>query len=72
VTLLAARPLDPRQWAGEAAGPSLCQSVSIELEHDVAARLRREAARREMPVRRLIHESLNTIVTDQLTTAILG
>ena len=82
MTLLAARPLDPRQWAGEAAGPScprnpsgarpLCQSVSIAIEHDVAARLRREAARRKMPVTRLIHQSLNTIVTDQLTTAILG
>jgi hypothetical protein len=41
----------------------------IELEHELIVSFRREAARREMPVTRLIHESLNTIVTDQLTTA---
>jgi hypothetical protein len=63
-------PPQTRLWCAR----PLCQSVSIaiELEHDVAARLRREAARREMPVTRVIHQSLNTIVTDQLTTAILG
>ena len=48
------------------------RSTLIELEHELIVSFRREAARREMPVTRLIHESLNTIVTDQLTTAILG
>ena len=43
----------------------------IELQHELVVRLRREAASREIPVARLIHELLDVIVTDRLTTAIL-
>ena len=50
---------------------SLTRTVTIELQHELVVRLRREATSREIPVARLIHELLDVIVTDRLTTAIL-
>jgi hypothetical protein len=41
------------------------------LEHRVAARLRREAARRETTLDYLVRNLLGTIADDKLTTAIL-
>jgi hypothetical protein len=43
----------------------------IELDRDLVLRLRPEAARRDVPVTRLIHDLLDVIVADRLTTAIL-
>jgi hypothetical protein len=45
--------------------------VAIEVEHAVVVRLRREAARRDMPVKVLIRDLLDVIAADQLTGAIL-
>jgi len=45
--------------------------VSIEIEHAVVVRFRREAAQRDVPVGRLIHNLLAVIADDQLTGAIL-
>jgi hypothetical protein len=45
--------------------------VTIEVEHAVVARLRVEAARREVPVKSLIRDLLDVIAADQLTGAIL-
>jgi hypothetical protein len=35
--------------------------VTIEIDHAIVVRLRSEAARRDVPVRRLIHDLLDTI-----------
>ena len=43
----------------------------LEIEHDLIVQLRPEAARRDVPVVRLIHDLLGTIATNKLTTAIL-
>jgi hypothetical protein len=45
--------------------------ISIELEHEIAVKFRREAARREMTVQGLVREILDVVATDRLTTAIL-
>jgi hypothetical protein len=41
------------------------------LDHAPVVRLRPEAARRDVPVARLIRDMLDVIAADQLTTAIL-
>jgi hypothetical protein len=43
----------------------------VEVDHALVVRLRPEAARRDVPVVRLIHDLLDTIVRDGLTTAVL-
>jgi hypothetical protein len=43
-------------------------ALSIEIEHALVAAL---ARRRDVSVARLVHDLLNVIATDQLTTAIL-
>jgi hypothetical protein len=43
----------------------------LELDHAVAVRLRREAARRETTLDYLLRSLLGTIADDKLTTAIL-
>jgi hypothetical protein len=43
----------------------------IELDHALVVRLRPKAARRDVPVVRLIHDLLDVIAADQLTGAIL-
>jgi hypothetical protein len=45
--------------------------LTLEVEHGLVTRFRVEAARRDMPVRRLLHDLLDRIVEDQLTSAIL-
>jgi hypothetical protein len=45
--------------------------VALELDHAVAVRLRREAARRETTLDYLVRSLLGTIADDKLTTAIL-
>jgi hypothetical protein len=46
-------------------------TLSVEIEHAVVVALRPEARRRDISVARLVHDLLNVIATDQLTTAIL-
>ena len=46
-------------------------TVAVELEHLVAVRLRRAAAVRDVPVKRLINNLLDTIATDHLIDAVL-
>jgi hypothetical protein len=48
--------------------PSKHPALSIEIEHALVAAL---ARRRDVSVARLVHDLLNVIATDQLTTAIL-
>jgi hypothetical protein len=43
----------------------------IEIEHVLLARLRSEAARRDMPVNSLIRALLDTLVRDKLVAAVL-
>ena len=43
----------------------------VALDHSLVVRLRPEAARRDVPVVRLIHDLLDTIARDGLTTAVL-
>ena len=43
----------------------------VALDHALVVRLRPEAARRDVPVARLIHDLLDTIARDGLTTAVL-
>jgi hypothetical protein len=45
--------------------------LTIEVSHDLVLVYRKEAARRDVPVTRLITDLLDCIVVDQLTTAIL-
>jgi hypothetical protein len=45
--------------------------MMVEVDHALAVRLRPEAARRDVPVKRLLHELLDTIAADQRTGAIL-
>jgi hypothetical protein len=45
--------------------------VAVELEHLVAVRLRRAAAVRDVPVKRLINNLLDVIASDQLVDAVL-
>jgi hypothetical protein len=40
-------------------------------DHALVARLRPEARRRDMPVKRLVHDLLDVIVRDGLTAAVL-
>jgi hypothetical protein len=63
---------------GPVSGGSLkraCQrqttTIAVEIEHHIIVCFRREAARRDVPVVRLIHDLLDVIVADGLTTAIL-
>jgi hypothetical protein len=46
-------------------------ALMLEVEHGLVTRFRAEAARRDMPVKRLLHELLDTIAADHLTAAIL-
>jgi hypothetical protein len=46
--------------------------TSIEVEHTVIVALRPEAARRDVPVTRLVHDLLDAIATNHLTTVVLG
>jgi hypothetical protein len=46
-------------------------AIKVELDPGIVTPLRREAARRGLSVQRLVADLLDTIVTDQLTTAIL-
>jgi hypothetical protein len=46
-------------------------ALMLEVEHGLVTQFRVEAARRDMPVKRLLHELLDTIAADQLTGAIL-
>jgi hypothetical protein len=43
----------------------------LEVEHGLVTQFRVEAARRDMPVKRLLHDLLDTIASDHLTGAIL-
>jgi hypothetical protein len=43
----------------------------LEVEHRLVIQFRAEAARRDMPVKRLPHDLLDTIAHDRLTGAIL-
>jgi hypothetical protein len=45
--------------------------VLLKVEHGIVVRLRREAARRDWPVERLISELLDAIATDRLVDAVL-
>ena len=50
----------------------LCHPPTVvEVDHALVVRLRPEAARRDMPVVRLIHDLLDTIARDGLTAAVL-
>jgi hypothetical protein len=51
--------------------PQRTTAVEIGLGHDQIMVFREEAARRSTTVPRLIHDLLDVIATDQLTTAIL-
>ena len=55
---------------GTAAGERHARTV-IEVDHALVVRLRPEAARRDVPVVRLIHDLLDVIVRDGLTGAVL-
>jgi hypothetical protein len=46
-------------------------TVEIEVDREVVVRLRPAAAKRDMPVTRLIHDLLDVIAADQLVTAVL-
>ena len=46
-------------------------TIMVEVGREVIVDLRPEAARRDVSVPRLINDPLDTIVADQLTTAIL-
>ena len=52
-------------------GPRANDATMIEVDHALVTRLRPEAARRDVPVNRLLHDLLDVIAADQLTTAIL-
>jgi hypothetical protein len=45
--------------------------VTLEIERTVVARLRREAARRDLPVKALVRDLLEVIAEDQLVNAVL-
>jgi hypothetical protein len=45
--------------------------VMVPVDFDLVVRLRREAARRDLPLSGLIHELLTVIAEDELTTAVL-
>jgi hypothetical protein len=45
--------------------------MMVEVDHALVVRLRPEAARRDVPVVRLIHDLLDTIARDGLTAAVL-
>jgi hypothetical protein len=45
--------------------------LTVEVSHDLVLAYRKEVARRDVPVARLITDLLDRIVVDQLTTAIL-
>ena len=67
-----------RRPEGPVSGGSLkraCQrqttTIAVEIEHHVIVHIRREAQRRDVSVARLLHDLLDAIVADQLTTAIL-
>ena len=51
--------------------PNTPPPLLLEVEHGLVTRYRVEAARRDMPVRRLLHDLLDTIAADKLTGAIL-
>jgi hypothetical protein len=51
--------------------PPQARPLVIELDHALVVRLRPKAARRDVPVVRLIHDLLDVIAADQLTGAIL-
>ena len=58
--------------AANASGPRQERPVvTIEVEHAVVARLRVEAARRDMPVKSLVRNLLDVIASDGLVTAVL-
>jgi hypothetical protein len=46
-------------------------ALLLEVEHGLVTQFRVEAARRDMPVKRLLHDLLDTIAADRLTGAIL-
>jgi hypothetical protein len=46
--------------------------VAVDIERAVVVRLRREAARRDLPVKALIRDLLAAVAERELTTAILG
>ena len=46
-------------------------SINLEIAYELANRFRREAATREMPVKRLLHDLLDVIASDKLIDAIL-
>jgi hypothetical protein len=46
-------------------------ALMLEVEHGLVTQFRVEAARRDMPVKRLLHDLLDTIAADHLTAAIL-
>lgn len=43
----------------------------VAVEFDLVVRLRREAAKRDLPLSGLIHDLLTVIAEDELTTAVL-
>jgi hypothetical protein len=45
--------------------------MTIQVGHDLVLAYRKEAARRDVPVTRLINDLLDTIVRDGLTAAVL-
>ena len=47
------------------------QTIANPVEHDLLMSLRHEAARRDAPVPRFVHDLPKVIVTERLTTAIL-
>jgi hypothetical protein len=47
------------------------RTVMVEIDERVVWSLRGEASRRDVPVARLIHDLLDIIAADRLTTAIL-
>jgi hypothetical protein len=76
--------LDPQRASGLSCRPpcrprrsqrDACQrqktTLALEIHHLIVC-FRREAAQRDVPVTRLIHDLLDVIVADGLTTAILG
>ncbi len=50
---------------------SALRTDTIEVDHDTIVGFRKEAAKRGIPVNRLIKDLLGVIVTDKLTAAIL-
>ena len=51
--------------------PELLRTIPIEIEHSTITRFRQEAARRDVPVVRLVHDLLNVVAADGLVTAVL-